>query len=132
MTTLRPVRSEDLEQIYAISLLTGDAGSDASPLHHDGKLIGHIYSAPYIELSPETAFVAEDFEGVAGYIVGVFDTVSFEERLNAFGGRRCARGTPIRRAIRPAGTRIRGTSPRSITRLVCPRRSSKPFPPIST
>ncbi|CAN7253566.1 GNAT family N-acetyltransferase [Rhizobium sp. LjRoot258] len=81
MTTLRPVRAEDLEQIYAISLLTGDAGSDASHLHHDGKLIGHIYSAPYIELSPETAFVVEDFEGVAGYIVGVFDTVSFEERL---------------------------------------------------
>ncbi|CDM57365.1 MULTISPECIES: GNAT family N-acetyltransferase [Rhizobium] len=81
MTTLRPVRAEDLEQIYAISLLTGDAGGDASQLHHDGKLIGHIYSAPYIELSPETAFVAEDFEGVAGYIVGVFDTVFFEERL---------------------------------------------------
>ncbi len=81
MTVLRPVRADDLEQIYQISLVTGDAGSDASKLHHDGKLIGHIYSAPYVLLSPETAFVVEDAEGVAGYIVGVFDTVSFEQRL---------------------------------------------------
>lgn len=81
MTTLRPVLADDLDQIYAISLLTGDAGSDASGLHRDGKLIGHIYSAPYVQLSPETAFVAEDSEGVAGYIVGVFDTVAFQERL---------------------------------------------------
>ncbi|MBB3399090.1 MULTISPECIES: GNAT family N-acetyltransferase [unclassified Rhizobium] len=81
MTILRPVRADDLEQIYRISLVTGDAGRDASELHRDGKLIGHVYSAPYVLLSPETAFVAEDFEGVAGYIVGVFDTISFEERL---------------------------------------------------
>lgn len=81
MTVLRPVRADDLEQIYQISLVTGDAGSDATKLHRDGKLIGHIYSAPYVMLSPETAFVAEDSEGVAGYIVGVFDTVAFEQRL---------------------------------------------------
>jgi GNAT superfamily N-acetyltransferase len=81
MATLRPVRADDLDQIYVISLLTGDAGGDASALHRDGKLIGHIYSAPYIRLSPETAFVAEDSNGVAGYIVGVFDTCAFEARL---------------------------------------------------
>ncbi|QFY59866.1 GNAT family N-acetyltransferase [Rhizobium grahamii] len=81
MTELRPVRADDLEQIYGISLVTGDAGSDATGLHRDGKLIGHIYSAPYVMLSPESAFVVEDAEGVAGYIVGVFDTVAFEERL---------------------------------------------------
>jgi GNAT superfamily N-acetyltransferase len=81
MTTIRPVRTDDLDQIYAISLLTGDAGGDASALHRDGNLIGHIYSAPYVRLSPETAFVAEDSEGVAGYIVGVFDTAAFEEQL---------------------------------------------------
>lgn len=81
MTALRPVRTDDLEQIYLISLVTGDAGGDATRLHRDGKLIGHIYAAPYVLLSPETALVAEDSEGVAGYIVGVHDTRSFEERL---------------------------------------------------
>ncbi|CCM75255.1 GNAT family N-acetyltransferase [Rhizobium mesoamericanum] len=81
MTVLRPVRADDLEQIYRISLVTGHAGRDASGLHRDGKLIGHVYSAPYVSLSPETAFVAEDTQGVAGYIVGAFDTVGFEQRL---------------------------------------------------
>jgi GNAT superfamily N-acetyltransferase len=81
MATLRPVRPEDIEQIYAISLLTGDSGRDATGLYRDGKLIGQIYSAPYIQLSPATAFVAEDSEGVAGYIVGVHDTPAFEAQL---------------------------------------------------
>ncbi|KQV82734.1 GNAT family N-acetyltransferase [Rhizobium sp. Root1220] len=81
MTTLRAVEAGDLEQIYEISLVTGDSGRDASALHRDGKLIGHIYSAPYVRLSPQTAFVAEDAEGVAGYVVGVFDTTAFEAQL---------------------------------------------------
>jgi len=81
MTVLRPVHADDLEQIYRISRVTGDAGRDASELHRDGKLIGHVYSAPYVSLCPETAFVAEDSQGVAGYIVGAFDTAAFEERL---------------------------------------------------
>jgi GNAT superfamily N-acetyltransferase len=81
MTILRPAHADDIEQIYNISLVTGDAGEDASPLHRDGKLIGHIYSAPYVTLSPETAFVVEDAEGVAGYIVGVYDTRAFQAKL---------------------------------------------------
>lgn len=81
MTEIRNARASDLDQIYAISLLTGDAGKDATRLYSDGKLIGHIYSAPYIVLSPETSFVVEDDEGVAGYIVGPHDTAAFEARL---------------------------------------------------
>lgn len=78
---LRRYRKEDLDSLYAISLATGAKGADASHLHRDGRLIGHIYSAPYAVLSPETCFVACDSEGVAGYIVGVLDTAAFEERL---------------------------------------------------
>ncbi len=81
MTILRPARLDDLEQIYGISLVTGDAGKDATPLHRDGKLIGHIYSAPYVSLNPEAAFVAEDEQGVAGYIVGAYDTLAFQALL---------------------------------------------------
>ena len=80
-TTLRQARIDDLDEIYNISLVTGDAGQDATPLHRDGKLIGHIYSAPYVTLSPDTAFVAEDAQGVAGYIVGVHDTLAFQAKL---------------------------------------------------
>ncbi|MQB43423.1 GNAT family N-acetyltransferase [Rhizobium sp. ICMP 5592] len=81
MINLRPVRSDDIDQLYVVSLVTGDAGKDATALHRDGRMIGHIYSVPYAVLSPQTVFVAEDGEGVCGYIAGVFDTVAFEERL---------------------------------------------------
>ncbi len=81
MASIRNVRSEDIDQLYAISLSTGDAGKDATPLHRDGRLIGHIYSAPYAVLLPEQVFVAEDEQGVFGYIAGAFDTIGFDERL---------------------------------------------------
>ncbi len=81
MSRQRPYRPGDLDALYAISLATGDSGQDAGPLHTDPRLIGHIYSAPYAILSPETALVAEDAEGVGGYIVGVTDTRAFEARL---------------------------------------------------
>lgn len=81
MVTLRSFRPADIDSLYSISLATGDSGRDAWHLYIDGRLIGHIYSAPYARFSPETAFVAEDEQGVGGYIVGVHDTAAFEARL---------------------------------------------------
>lgn len=81
MVALRPYRPDDLEALYEICLLTADSGKDASPLHHDRKVIGHIYAAPYGVLEPGHVFVAEDDQGVAGYIVGTFDTDGFNARL---------------------------------------------------
>ena len=81
MTQIRPAAAADLDALYGIALLTGDSGADASALHKDPRLIGHIYAAPYATLSPETAFVAEDADGVAGYIVGAADTRAFAARL---------------------------------------------------
>jgi ribosomal protein S18 acetylase RimI-like enzyme len=81
MAVIRPYRPADLEALYRICLLTGDAGADASALYEDGRLIGEIYAAPYAVLSPGTALVAEDAEGVAGYIVGPTDTRAFETAM---------------------------------------------------
>lgn len=50
-------------------------------LHRDGQLIGHIYAAPYAVLEPAQTLVAEDDAGVAGYLVGTFDSGTFAERL---------------------------------------------------
>jgi GNAT superfamily N-acetyltransferase len=80
---IRAFRSADLEALYAISLATGHQGGDASHLHKDRKLIGHIYSAPYALLQPGLALVAEDDEGVAGIAVGTPDTAKWHERLEA-------------------------------------------------
>lgn len=81
MVELRPYRASDLDALYEICLVTGDSGQDATPLHNDRKVIGHIYSAPYGVLEPANVFVAEDAEGVAGYVVGTYDTKAFDARL---------------------------------------------------
>ncbi len=78
---IRPARPDDLEAIYEVCLLTGDSGADASHLHRDPKLVGHVFAAPYAVLEPELALVAEDDAGVGGYILGALDTPAFEARL---------------------------------------------------
>lgn len=80
---IRQFRPLDLEALYAISLATGDKGGDASHLYEDGKLIGHIYSAPYAVLEPHLALVVEDDDGIAGFVVGTPDTESWHSRLEA-------------------------------------------------
>src|SRR5262249_17935717 len=73
----------DLPALYEICLRTGDGGKDASALYGDHKLIGEIFAAPYATLEPGYAFVAEDAEGVGGYILGAPDTRAFEARCEA-------------------------------------------------
>ncbi len=83
MAIIRAYRPDDLNAVSRICLATGDAGNDATGLFEDPKLLGHVYAAPYAVLSPETVFVAEDADGVAGYIVGPLDTHAFEKRLES-------------------------------------------------
>ncbi len=78
---MRPVRPGDLEDLYRICLLTADAGEDATRLYSDPKLPGHIWAAPYAVFEPSLAFVAQDSEGVGGYVVAALDTTAFEQRL---------------------------------------------------
>jgi GNAT superfamily N-acetyltransferase len=81
MPRLRLAQVTDLNAFYEISLATGLAGGDAAHLYADGKLIGHIYSAPYACLEPDLALVVEDEVGVAGFAVGTTDTENWEMRL---------------------------------------------------
>ncbi len=78
---MRSATADDIEALYAISLATGDRGGDAAALYRDPRMLGHIYAAPYLTLCLEHCFVAEDDEGVGGYIVGTPDTRAFEVRL---------------------------------------------------
>jgi ribosomal protein S18 acetylase RimI-like enzyme len=81
MIAIRPVRADDLEALYRITLATGDGGEDAAALYRDPNMLGHVYAAPYAVLCPTTVFVAEDADGVGGYIVGAADTQAFEAEL---------------------------------------------------
>jgi ribosomal protein S18 acetylase RimI-like enzyme len=80
---IRPYRPGDLGALYQICLLTGDDGQDATSLFHDPRLLGHLFAAPYGLFEPSLAFVAEDAQGVGGYILGALDTRAFEEQLES-------------------------------------------------
>jgi len=78
---LRPYRPADHDAVYDICVRTGAAGEDATHLLRDPALLGHVYAGPYVELVPDLAFVVEDDDGVAGYILGAADTGEFQDRL---------------------------------------------------
>lgn len=80
---VRPYRPEDLDALYRVCLETGDAGRDATALHEDPALLGHVYAAPYGLFEPGLAFVLEDDEGVGGYVLGALDTTAFDALLEA-------------------------------------------------
>jgi ribosomal protein S18 acetylase RimI-like enzyme len=78
---IRPYRPGDLDDLYRICLETSDNGQDGTALFSDPKLPGQVFAAPYATFEPELAFVAYDPEGVAGYVLGAFDTRAFAQRL---------------------------------------------------
>lgn len=79
---IRGYRPADLDDLYRICLLTADSGRDATALYSDPRLPGEIYAAPYGLFEPDLAFVAEDAEGVGGYVLGALDSTAFERRLD--------------------------------------------------
>ncbi len=81
MLTFRKAVPQDEDALYAICLATGDSGKDATHVYADDKIVGNIYAVPYLHLCPGSAFVAEDGEGVCGYIVGATDTAAYEKLL---------------------------------------------------
>ncbi|MDP3853068.1 GNAT family N-acetyltransferase [Phenylobacterium sp.] len=83
MAAIRRFRAGDLQALYDICLKTGDSGQDATRLYADPRILGEIYAAPYGVLQPDLAFVAEDDQGVAAYVLGTPDTRAFEARQEA-------------------------------------------------
>lgn len=79
---IRGYRQEDREILYDICLQTGAAGKDATASFGNPELLGDIYVGPYLRFASQMIFVAEDKEGVAGYIVGVLDSEDWSNRLD--------------------------------------------------
>jgi ribosomal protein S18 acetylase RimI-like enzyme len=75
---IRKYQPGEEQALYDICLLTGDSGADATALYEDAALLGEVYVGPYLRLAPEHALVGVDSAGVAGYVLGVPDTVAFE------------------------------------------------------
>jgi len=79
---VRPYRPGDLDDLYRVCLLTAFNGGDATAAFRDPRLPGQVYAAYYAIFEPSLATVAQDAEGVAGYIVAAFDSLAFEHRLD--------------------------------------------------
>ena len=64
-----------------ICVRTGDAGADATGLHADPRVLTDRWAAPYLDLEPEHAWVAELDGTVVGYLLGASDTHGFARRF---------------------------------------------------
>jgi ribosomal protein S18 acetylase RimI-like enzyme len=77
---VRRFATPDTRELYDVCLRTADAGDDATHLHDDPTLPGHVWLGSYLALEPELAWVVDDGRGrVLGYVVGALDTDAFEE-----------------------------------------------------
>ena len=79
MTTVRAAGLQDAPGAYRVCLMTGDSGRDATALHHNPDLLGHVYVGPYLAGAPDHALVVVDPLGVAGYCLATPDTRAFEQ-----------------------------------------------------
>ena len=77
---VRRFATADTPALYDVCLRTADGGGDATHLHDEPSLTGHVWLGPYLALEPDLAWVVDDGSGRAvGYIVGAVDTLAFEE-----------------------------------------------------
>jgi ribosomal protein S18 acetylase RimI-like enzyme len=81
---IRPARPHDLDAIYEICLRTSAAGEDATALHDDPRLPGHVWAGAYPALEPAHSFVLVAGDDIPiGYVLGALDTPGFERRQEA-------------------------------------------------
>lgn len=78
---LRPAKPTDLPELLRVCLQTGDSGKDATHLHNLPDLVGDIYVAPYVLHEPDFAYALWADNTVVGYVLGVLDTIEFENQL---------------------------------------------------
>lgn len=80
---IRNAEIKDLPEMENICLVTGAAGSDASHLYNNKKLIAQIYCTPYVLYDTTPCLVVVDEDDKAhGYIIGCFNTERFYHWVN--------------------------------------------------
>ena len=77
MAHIRPYRDSDLRAVYDVCVRTADAGADARGMYSSDDLMPDLFAGPYVFLEPEFAFVLDDGERAAGYVLGTPDTAAF-------------------------------------------------------
>ena len=77
MAHIRPYRDSDLRAVYDVCVRTADVGGDARGMYSSDDLMPDLFAGPYVFLEPEFAFVLDDGERAAGYVLGTPDTTAF-------------------------------------------------------
>lgn len=80
MTSIRPYRPEDHDDVYEVCVRTAAHGGDARGLYSNDDLMPDVYAGPYLLLEPELAFVVDTGQRVSGYVLGTADTAAFVQR----------------------------------------------------
>ena len=101
---MRPGTLHDLPGVYRVCRLTGAGGADASALHADPDLLGHVWAGPYLVFPDAVTRVIHDEHGVAGYCLAVPDTAAFERWVERGLAAPAARAAPGSAAARPRPT----------------------------
>lgn len=79
MTSIRPYRPADREDVYDICVRTGASGTDARGLYSSDDLLPDVFAGPYVEYQPDLAFVVDTGDRVAGYVIAVADSHAFAD-----------------------------------------------------
>jgi ribosomal protein S18 acetylase RimI-like enzyme len=83
MSVIRRYVASDFDAIGDICLRTAESGGDATGLYVSDELMPDIFARPYLLFEPELAFVLDDGQRAAGYILGSADTRRFVQRYRA-------------------------------------------------
>jgi ribosomal protein S18 acetylase RimI-like enzyme len=77
VSSIRPYRPTDRDDVYDVCVRTGAAGKDATGLYSDDTLLPDIFAGPYVAYQPDLAFVVDTGERAAGYVIAVADSRAF-------------------------------------------------------
>ena len=78
---IRGYQPGDRDDVYRICLQTASNGGDGTAIFRDPRLPGDVYAVPYAIFEPSLTLVAEDADGVGGYVVATLESQEFGRRL---------------------------------------------------
>jgi ribosomal protein S18 acetylase RimI-like enzyme len=76
---IRQYRVADRADVADICVRTAAAGGDARGVYSSDDLMPEVYALPYVDHSPDLAWVVEHEGRAAGYVVAAADTQAFAE-----------------------------------------------------
>lgn len=76
---IRPYRATDRADVADVCVRTAAAGGDARGVYSSDLIMPDVYALPYVDSSPDLAWVVEHDGRATGYLVAVADTRSFAD-----------------------------------------------------